>query len=232
MHEPAGGAWFPVFGNPGPPRRPARRRTSRPSSNLMTSEDYFQVALEILAEHGPEALTTAALCERSKVTKGSFYYHFRGIDEFVQAFADHLELVLNEVLSAALSAPDPLARISSAINLFARLPHAAMAAVRAWGKSNPMIEASERRLDRACVNAGTSVLTAVLEDHERAALISRQLFAMMIGLQLLERQVDPSGDVRLLSSFIAMSCGLEARITEIDGGATVEFSRIAAPRHP
>jgi AcrR family transcriptional regulator len=50
-------------------------------------EDYFHAALDILTDFGPESLTAARLCERLNVTKGSFYHHFQGMDDFVESLA-------------------------------------------------------------------------------------------------------------------------------------------------
>src|SRR2546430_8707265 len=51
-------------------------------------DDYYRIALELLAEGGVGALTIANLCARLGVTTGSFYAHFGGIREFHTAFLE------------------------------------------------------------------------------------------------------------------------------------------------
>ena len=53
-----------------------------------SKDDYYRIALELLAEGGVDALTMANLCARLGVTTGSFYAHFGGIRQFHTAFLE------------------------------------------------------------------------------------------------------------------------------------------------
>jgi AcrR family transcriptional regulator len=44
----------------------------------LTASDWAEAALQLIAEKGLSALTVGALARRLGVTKGSFYWHFRG----------------------------------------------------------------------------------------------------------------------------------------------------------
>ncbi len=44
----------------------------------LTAADWAQAALQLIAEAGLGALTVEALAARLGVTKGSFYWHFKG----------------------------------------------------------------------------------------------------------------------------------------------------------
>ena len=58
---------------------------------VVSREQYFDAAMDILATKGAGALTIAALCARFEVTMGSFYHHFRNVDTFVDALLGHWE---------------------------------------------------------------------------------------------------------------------------------------------
>ena len=51
----------------------------------MTASDWAEAALQLTAEQGLSALTVSALAARLGVTKGSFYWHFRGRSELLSA---------------------------------------------------------------------------------------------------------------------------------------------------
>ena len=56
------------------------RRLDEPT---LTSSDWIEGALQLIAEAGLQALTVEALAVRLGVTKGSFYWHFKGRSELL-----------------------------------------------------------------------------------------------------------------------------------------------------
>lgn len=56
----------------------------------LSREDYFEVALDLLAKGGLGAVTLASMCEALEVTRGSFYYHFSGgIGDFMRQLLNY-----------------------------------------------------------------------------------------------------------------------------------------------
>src|SRR5690606_24041348 len=51
----------------------------------LNREDWLIKGLALLQKHGPEYLTLERLCLALKVTKGSFYHHFSGRDNYIEA---------------------------------------------------------------------------------------------------------------------------------------------------
>jgi AcrR family transcriptional regulator len=192
-------------------------------------EDYFHAALDILTDFGPESLTAARLCERLNVTKGSFYHHFQGMDDFVESLADYRETIFNGLVSAVAAQPDPVARVTFAVSLIAALPHEAEAAIRAWSHSNKVLQASQRRVDRSTMSIAASTTSVFIDDPERSMCVARQTIALIIGLQQLEHPVDRAQLVHNLASFIELTWGLTATTTETTAGPVVEFTRTEAP---
>jgi AcrR family transcriptional regulator len=51
----------------------------------LTTSDWAEAALQLIADKGLRALTVSALATRLGVTKGSFYWHFQGRSELLAA---------------------------------------------------------------------------------------------------------------------------------------------------
>jgi len=51
----------------------------------LTAADWAEAALQLIAEAGLGALTVETLAGRLGVTKGSFYWHFKGRSELLAA---------------------------------------------------------------------------------------------------------------------------------------------------
>lgn len=53
-------------------------------------DDWLRAALHLLAETGePEGIRIDALCQRLSVTKGSFYWHFKGRADLIDGLIDY-----------------------------------------------------------------------------------------------------------------------------------------------
>ena len=64
-----------------------RRATgkTRRGEPTLTASDWAEAALQLIAEQGLRALTVGTLASRLGVTKGSFYWHFRGRSDLLAA---------------------------------------------------------------------------------------------------------------------------------------------------
>lgn len=205
--------------------RPAARR-QYPMSKPKNSESYFQAAFEILAEQGADGITVTNLCDRLDVTKGSFYYHFYGVADFVDAFADYWETSVATLLAVHGGDPDPLRRMSGVITALANLSHEAEAALRAWGHSNPTIGRVQARMDRTLEQLVTDTVSAFIDDSDVIALVAHQAVGLVIGLQHREHPIDRVRYLRALASLAEMTCGVKASISVAAAGPAVEFARI------
>jgi AcrR family transcriptional regulator len=207
-------------------RKSVPRRGAGSVSRPVGPEDYFRTAFDILAERGPQALTTGHLCDRLKVTKGSFYYHFRNVDHFVEELADYRECLFGEIQLSLAAEPDPVRRLSSAINLAVGMPHEVEVAIRAWAHSNPVIGASQRRLDRDALSLVTAAISGIVGDPASGAIIGHQMLALLIGLQQLGTHLDSTRVIHIVAAFLEKTCRLDATMTTTDDTPTLELARV------
>lgn len=146
----------------------------------------------LLAEHGPDDLTIAALCRELGVTKGSFYHHFRDISEFEDALLAHWASEHATKLIALSEAVDDIEeRFELLQGIAIGLPHGAEAAIRAWSWSNPRVAAVQRDVDAARLRHLTEASIATGLDPERAALMAKISVSVLIGIQQLVRPAQP-----------------------------------------
>src|SRR5262245_28336541 len=86
--------------------------------------EWIQQALQVLADTGIEAVRVEPLAKRLKVSKGSFYWHFRDRDELLVALIDAwrgkaTQAVIDLVDSLS---DDPVQRIRELLGIVARMP--------------------------------------------------------------------------------------------------------------
>jgi len=80
----------------GPPTEPQKRRLSK--------LEFLSKALDVLAREGNARLRVEELSRRLGVTTGSFYWHFKGREDFVRELLRHWKKVYTEQAIAAIEA--------------------------------------------------------------------------------------------------------------------------------
>jgi len=65
-------------------------------------KDWTELGISALKTHGPAALTVEEMCEKARKTRGSFYFHFETVDDFLIAIATHWQtLYADEIVEQA-----------------------------------------------------------------------------------------------------------------------------------
>jgi AcrR family transcriptional regulator len=81
-----------------------------------TRSHILDAAMQCFAEHGYDATGVAEICERAKVTKGAFYYHFPSKQavfiELLERWLGELDKQLAAAQSGAATVPDGLLRMT------------------------------------------------------------------------------------------------------------------------
>ncbi len=114
----------------------------------VTRKHYFEAGQELLAEGGVHAVTIANLCARVGVTKGSFYHHFRSVEDFHDQLLDDWfteHVARRKAVTDALT--DPYERLEGLRRFAVDRRHDTEAAIRAWARTNARAAEVQRRID-------------------------------------------------------------------------------------
>ena len=100
--------------------------TDRSNKNIergqATREQLIAVATQLFAARGYEGTSIDAVQQGAGVSRGSLYHHFASKDALFEAVLEALEArVGNEVVVAAATAPDPVARLRTGCLAWVRL---------------------------------------------------------------------------------------------------------------
>lgn len=140
-----------------------------------------------------------ALCERLQVTRGSFYHHFEGFDEFVGALLAQWESGSTTQRLAVLPAlaTDP-GEAEDQMLLALTLDHEAEAALRVWAASHDAVAAAVRRVDLLRLDGMRALLLARGLPPADADTWADLAITTLVGLQVLEQPLDVERLRRLL----------------------------------
>lgn len=147
-------------------------------------EGFFAAAMTLLAREGRSGLRLATLCRAVGVTSGSFYHHFGGWDEFVDALLEHWETVdTRRLAEIAGREPDPEGRLDVLKHLALTFPHEAETAIRSWAHGDPRVAVVQERVDGQRRQVVADALVATGVEPERAGRLADLALAVLIGRQ-------------------------------------------------
>lgn len=152
------------------------------------AEEYFLTALKMLDGPGTfRAVTIVNLCEELGVTKGSFYHHFAGIDEFIKAFMAYWEDQQTErIMSQAHKSQTASLHLEGLVELASNVPHSTENAIRAWGATEELVDQVQRRVDARRVAYIEAFVSYLVDDLELVKRLATMTVALFIGLQHLD----------------------------------------------
>lgn len=155
---------------------------------------WLELGLEALAHNGPAGLTVEALCERAKKTRGSFYSHFEGTEDFLKSLADHWRETFTDMLIKASNAQGKAAaRLDHLNQLAARLDPRIEQGIRKLASSDDGVAqvcalVDQRRMDFL---AGLYELSGRF-DAADARMLARIEYAAFVGFQQIAPDAPPS----------------------------------------
>jgi AcrR family transcriptional regulator len=124
----------------------ATRKSSRNLIPTRSAADWEDAALTAIAAHGLRSLSIPELARSLGVTKGSFYWHFRGIQELVDASLRRWEETDRDMLEEVRRIADPRARLTALFTQSMEKREAHALYVTLSGSTIPVVAETLRRL--------------------------------------------------------------------------------------
>jgi AcrR family transcriptional regulator len=148
-----------------------------------TKTDWLEAGIKILATQGSGALTIDHLAERLGVTKGSFYHHFRSQADYRDALLEHWYGAMAPIADVPETAAEALAaldRVVDSLPVGTEYRDPGMA-IRYWATHDAGVHDFLRKVDGERVAYAEGLIAVIVGDPERAHLLARFLYALVIG---------------------------------------------------
>jgi AcrR family transcriptional regulator len=131
----------------------ARKATSAKQLDepTLTADDWAEAALQFIAGAGLGALTVEALAARLGVTKGSFYWHFKGRSELLAyALGRWEQRVTTEAITGLSAVTDPHQRLHLMLDAASQPPRSrSLYAALAEAAEDPIVKRVLKRVASA-----------------------------------------------------------------------------------
>lgn len=150
----------------------------------LTKEDWLGEGLKILQEFAQNKIRILYLCERLGVTRGSFYHHFKSIDEFISELLKKWEndntLMLIEVSSQEVSGKEQLKKLGE---MTMSSNKAVEVAIRSWSLYNSVVKEYLDKVDKIRLAYLVTIFKQAGLPQEVAEKRAQVDYALLVGMQ-------------------------------------------------
>ncbi|MFC9872511.1 TetR/AcrR family transcriptional regulator [Nocardia salmonicida] len=158
------------------PTAPVSKRkaaAARGAARRLGVEDWTDAALGVLLRDGVAAITIAKVCDELGVTKGSFYWHFDGIDQLLETTAQFWCADQNDAARGftdldELPTQERLARMGALLT--GERVWQVELAVRDWARTNAKVAEAVKALDQRIFHTLSKTLVDMGFSAEQAEM--------------------------------------------------------------
>jgi AcrR family transcriptional regulator len=154
------------------------------TGSRLAVRDWIDAGFDILAEEGIQGIKIDPIARRLGVTKGSFYWHFRDLDDFLKALATRWadEMGTRYLASAGDPRGHPLTRMRNRLRVFlSRTVRMLDREMRNWARTDSRARAALGRTDRLIFEQMCRDLTELGFEPSEAEWRASVLFYASIG---------------------------------------------------
>lgn len=194
----------------------------------LSREDWVNAALAIFAAEGIDAVRVEPLAQRLKVTKGSFYWHFKNRRELHEAIIEHWQQRCVLALTHCFSSEDDLIEVVLNILLMWMRdePFSPQldAAMRDWARRSEPVRAVVKQADKTRTEAIAGAFENSGYTPESALIRARTLYFLQIGYYEADLREARSVRVQRWGEYVRVITGLELSQERLEAFRDQHFS--------
>jgi AcrR family transcriptional regulator len=166
--------------------------------NSLSREHWIDLALRSLPENGIDKITIAGLARELQVTKGSFYWHFKGREDLLQAMLKRWEETGSEVVFREVDrvGGDAVRRLRHMADIIFRRYGDQLdleLALRDWGRKDASILKAVRRADERRLVYMQGLFAEIHTDKKVAEAKAWLLYSLYLGENIIAARAREQG---------------------------------------
>lgn len=169
--------------------------------------DWLELGLSCVRNEPATRLTVDHLCLKANKTKGSFYFHFKNIDAYFMALAEHwYEQFTIELIQKSERKTSPRDRLDLLNALAVQLDPRIEQGMRALAAREPSISGICKKVDekRLAYLSGLYQSTGRFNDDDAEALAIFE-YAAMVGYQQIKPDATPKETAKMYQVFLKLT---------------------------
>lgn len=168
----------------------------------LNKSDWLEEGFKILQQFAQNKLRILYLCERLKVTRGSFYHHFSSIDNYISELIGKWEKENTlAFIKAANKAVSPMEKMMILTEKVRLADQSIEAAIRSWSFYNDTVKQHLDKVDEIRIGYLHSLFEQMGDSSDEALIKAKFDYATLIGIQQLYPNISPEEMARFYDLF-------------------------------
>lgn len=168
----------------------------------LTAESWLDAGLKILRDQGSAALTLENLCRHLKKTKGSFYHHFKDMNQYIGGLLEHWrQKQTQSPIDIAEQETAPRSRLNRLDETVRGLDHRLDQIIRAWAQRDPRAAAVLQEVDATRIAYLKKLFLAAEKNDKKAELMAELEYTIFLGAQQRFPDMNSPEAARLAKAF-------------------------------
>ena len=149
-------------------------------------EDWLKLGMQLLSKHGEESIKIEKLCAKLKLTKGSFYHHYKNIEDYVLELMRYWQVTKTENIIYAANTETAFEKKVEKLNsIVVQEDHLVEIRIRAWGIRNSKVNEFIKLVDQKRMNYLKSLYLEKKYNDQNAESLAKVEYAAFVGMQQL-----------------------------------------------
>jgi len=180
------------------------RRGGEFALNRFSKTDWLDLGLQALATDGPSALRIDVLCATAGRTKGSYYHHFAGREDFTNQLLHHWAHKLTEaVIVETEQQQDPVEKLIALNRITDELDMGVETALRRWAGTEQVVADAIAKIDQRRIDYVASLLMQAKDIPSQQAIdLAVMNYASLIGTQLIFTPINRERRKRMAQLYV------------------------------
>lgn len=152
----------------------------------LDKNSWLKEGIKILNAEGFSRITIDNLCERQKRSKGSFYFHFKNIDGYIETLMKYwLEKNTVDFIKITDTVGNMEEKFINLTDLASSVSQKTEQVIRAWSSSNDIVRMYMQQIDNMRMAYLIDLNTRIGMDKKEARNYALLEYGVMIGIQQL-----------------------------------------------
>jgi AcrR family transcriptional regulator len=166
-------------------------------------QDWVKAALETLVEKGIEAVKVDVIAKSLKITRGSFYWHFKNLDDLLEAIIQEWQAVDTENVMQQVETigGTPSQQLLHLLEIAAKDDDRLEKAMRIWAIHDSRVIVSIERVDRQRLDYLQHLFVQIGFSQTDAQLRAQVTYAVKLGWVVMappRKQSERLAEIRLI----------------------------------
>ena len=168
----------------------------------LTKQDWLEEGFKVLQEFAQNKLRILYLCERLGVTRGSFYHHFKSIEDYIEALMEAwIQSQTLDLIKKANQANSPIDQMQKLDYQILNFNQSIEASIRSWSFYHPVVKKYMKKVDELRIRYTAQLLESSGIPADAALVRAKLEYATLTGLQQLYPEITPKELAELYETF-------------------------------